>query len=125
MRHRGTLLVEVILATLIFSVGLLALGLSLAYGARIIIDSGQNTVKEQKLANLVEQYLMDRTVKRTDATVNPLNQKIIHNNEEIIVVTQMQEASILINNKSLAIDRYRYKLPSKKTAAFYVVERKE
>ena len=60
MRRRGSFLVEAIVSMLIFTVGLLALALSLTFGARIIIDAGQNTIKEQKLANLPEEYLMDR-----------------------------------------------------------------
>jgi len=130
MRRRGSFLVDAIVSMLIFTVGLLALALSLTFGARIIIDAGQNTIKEQKLANLPEEYLMDRNM-RIDVTsshsgtpISPINQKIEHNGEQIDVVTNIGDSSLLIGNSSLLITKFRYKLPIKRTSTFYVIERK-
>ena len=125
MKQRGSFLVEVLIAILIFTSGLLVLAFSLAYGARIIIDSGDNTILKQKLANLPEIYLLERSKKFSGATINPLNQIIEHNQKEISVVAALDDISLSIGGRTLSFKTYRYKLPDKKSSPFYILEKKQ
>ena len=49
-KSSGSLLVEVMLSMLIFTIGILALTLAFTFSVRVILDSGKATVREQKLA---------------------------------------------------------------------------
>ena len=106
------MLVEVMLAMLIFTVGILALSLSFTFSARVILDSGKATVREQILAGDVETYLLTRTIKH-EAAASPSGDG----------VTELSGGEFVINGKKLPFKLFRYRAAGKKTAAMYVIEK--
>ena len=103
-KSSGSLLVEVMLSMLIFTIGILALTLAFTFSVRVILDSGKATVREQKLAGDVETYLLVRTMKH-EAAPSPSG------------------GNFVINGKNLPFRLFRYSAAGKKTAAMYVIEK--
>ena len=111
-KSSGSLLVEVMLSMLIFTIGILALTLAFTFSVRVILDSGKATVREQKLAGDVESYLLARTMKHDDAP-SPSGEG----------VTELPGGNFVINGKNLPFRLFRYSAAGKKTAAMYVIEK--
>ncbi|MDO5563521.1 MAG: hypothetical protein Q4F74_07915 [Synergistaceae bacterium] len=111
-RRRGLLMVELLIAMLVFMVGLLALTLSLTFGVRLIKESGETTASAQSVTNSLETHMMDRILKGSSAAT-PSGDS----------VTAMPDRSITINGKTISLKCYRYRLGQKRATPLYIVER--
>lgn len=110
--RRGLLVVELMVAMVIFTVGLLSVTLSLTYGVRLIKESGDTTTAEQTIVNSFEKHLMDRIL-NGDSAAAPAGDG----------VTQLSDRTIEINGKNIRLNCYRYKPDKKRAAPLYIVER--
>ena len=71
MRRTGSILTEILVAIIIFTVGLMAVAGTIMFSMRIIMDSAQTTLREQALFNDAENFLAERILENTGTPGSP------------------------------------------------------
>ncbi|MCQ4762891.1 type IV pilus modification PilV family protein [Cloacibacillus evryensis] len=62
MMRRGSLLAEVLVSILVFTIGLLALGGCILYSMRLIAASKETLQQEQDVINAYDKYMLKRVI---------------------------------------------------------------
>ena len=107
MRRSGSILTEILVAIIIFTVGLMAVAGTIMFSMRIIMDSAQTTLREQALFNDAENFLAERILESTPGSPAEF----------------IKNDSIVIGDKTLNYSLYRYRLNDKKGSEMYVIKR--
>ena len=116
MKRRGSLLIEVVISILIFTIGILALAGTLTMSLKMIVDSGQATKAEQEdTINKYQLYMLKRTVKHdgtpTDSAYGAAK------------LSNPSTASIKLGGRTIQFDVYHFVTNGKKGSDIYVTQR--
>lgn len=116
LRKRGFTLVEIVVAMSIFTIGVMALGLSLAYSMRTVKDSVKVTTEEHNLASSADIYVLSRSIRSADI--------IASRDYGMTVLSSNIQDLMTLNGYSFGngIRLCRLDYSAKKKAAFYVIE---
>ncbi|MCC8058776.1 hypothetical protein [Cloacibacillus sp.] len=109
MRRSGSILTEILVAIIIFTVGLMAVAGTIMFSMRIIMNSAQTTLREQALFNDAENFLAERILENAGTPSSPAE--------------FVENGSIVIGDKTLNYSLYRYRLNDKKGSEMYVIKR--
>lgn len=111
MKHFGSLFVEVLIAMVVFLVGLMAVASVLMFGLHSVARSGEKLKDEQSLVNEIEEYMASRIFSHTNSPSGA-------------------NATCISAGKSFDIDGftvnysvYRYILPDKPGSRYYIIQR--
>lgn len=112
MKSRGSILTEVMVGILIFTVGLAALAGTIMFSMKIIKQSGETTLREQEILNAAESYMAKRFYEEDGSPEPPAE------------AVSGLGGSIKLGNKTINYDVYRYRLTDKKGSEIYLLQRK-
>ncbi len=109
LKKQGSVLVEVMVGILIFSVGLLALAGSMTFSLRGIAASGEHLILRQTLFNNVDSYLLRRSAK--------------HDNKAADAgAAFVQNGQFTISGDAIPFNIYKFTQPEKDDYSLYVAE---
>ena len=118
LRKHGFTLVEIVVAMSIFTIGIMALGFSLAYSTRVIKDTAKVTENEQRLVTSVDTYIFERSVKSKDILASrDYSMTILASNIHGLLKLNGQSDSFVTG-----VRLCRQEYDAKKRAAFYIIE---
>lgn len=115
MKHDGSLIIEVLISILIFTIGLVALAGTLTLSLKMIVDSGQATKAEQEDSiNKYEAYMLKRTVKHdgtpTDSAYSAAK------------LSSPSSTSVKVGDRTMQFNVYHFVTSGKKGSDIYVIQ---
>lgn len=117
-RKRGTTLVEILIAVLVFSLGIGTIAAAMTYGLQTILNSKKTLVTDQKVLNTSEEYLMRRVIKHN---VSPTN--LVLEGGEITKINSAVPKFFKVCGKQMNFEIYRFQMKDK-SDPIYVLEKK-
>ena len=115
MKRRGSILTEVLISILIFTVAIVGLAGSIMLSLRMVVRSGVVLKQEQDMLNAYTTYMLKRDIEHTG---NPTA------SADFKVTTINTPSSLRLGVKDINIDVYKYSLKdAKKGSEIYVIQR--
>lgn len=111
MKRAGSLFVEVLIAMVVFLVGLIAVASVLIFGLHSVARSCEHLKDEQSLINEVEEYMASRIFSHTNSPSGA--------NTTCISAGKSLDIDGFTVNYSI----YRYILPDKPGSRYYIIQR--
>lgn len=110
LKRHGSILVEVMVGILVFSIGLLALAGSMTFSLKGLITSGEHIELRQALFNNVDSYLLRRTVEHDNRAAGA-------------GAVFVQNERLTISGDIVNLNFYRFEQPENKDYSLYIYER--
>lgn len=117
-RHRATTLVEILIALLLFSFGVLLLFASITYSLDTIIGSRTALKTDQEISNSVEKYLISRAIKHNKSAVS---EEYVPNNGTVTPV--QTDKSFNLCGAAINYTIYKFDI-NDKSSPFYIMEKR-
>lgn len=119
MKRRGALIVEIIIAIAVFSIGVIAIASALTFSLGAITASREAISANLGVINDINVYMVERVISH-DVTLDSVTPAAGTSINKI-----SSGANIEINGNAINYSIYRYKLDAKKSSSYYILQRED